>query len=74
MDKAGTGQHIEGEIYEVDEKMLEKLDELEDHPRYYERRPEKVLKEDSNGKTDLNTDNCEHSLKYTEVQRLDFIT
>ena len=34
MDKAGVGNKIMGEVYEVDEKMLEKLDELEDHPRY----------------------------------------
>merc|ERR1711892_511917 len=44
MDKAGIGNKIMGEIYEVDEKMLEKLDELEDHPRYYERRVEQVTK------------------------------
>eukprot|EP00092_Neocalanus_flemingeri_P057389 GFUD01068200.1.p1 GENE.GFUD01068200.1~~GFUD01068200.1.p1 ORF type:complete len:156 (+),score=57.77 GFUD01068200.1:70-537(+) len=47
MDKAGVGNKIMGEIYEVDEKMLEKLDELEDHPRYYERRIEKVTKVDT---------------------------
>jgi gamma-glutamylcyclotransferase (GGCT)/AIG2-like uncharacterized protein YtfP len=34
MDKAGVGNKIMGEIYEVDGKMLGKLDELEDHPRY----------------------------------------
>ena len=34
MDKAGVGNKIMGEIYEVDDKMLGKLDELEDHPRY----------------------------------------
>lgn len=44
MDKPGTGHNIRGEIYEVDLQMLGKLDELEDHPNYYERRPEKVLK------------------------------
>ena len=33
MDKPGVGNKIMGEIYEVDDKMLEKLDELEDHPR-----------------------------------------
>lgn len=30
-------QNIQGEIYEVDEQMLAKLDELEDHPNFYER-------------------------------------
>ena len=44
MDKPGTGHNIRGEIYEVDLQMLGKLDELEDHPNYYERRPEKGLK------------------------------
>ena len=34
MDKSGTGNKIMGEIYEVDGDMLEKLDELEDHPRF----------------------------------------
>ena len=34
MDKPGMGNKILGEIYEVDDKMLEKLDELEDHPRF----------------------------------------
>jgi len=42
LDKPGTGHNIYGEVYEVDEKMLGKLDELEDHPTYYERRLEKV--------------------------------
>ena len=28
------GNKIMGEIYEVDDKMLGKLDELEDHPKY----------------------------------------
>jgi len=40
LDKPGSGHNIRGEIYEVDEQMLAKLDELEDHPTYYERRPE----------------------------------
>nr|CAH7717877.1 unnamed protein product [Callosobruchus chinensis]CAH7751901.1 unnamed protein product [Callosobruchus chinensis] len=31
----GTGHHIKGEVYEVDEKVLEKLDILEEHPKYY---------------------------------------
>jgi gamma-glutamylaminecyclotransferase len=32
--------HIEGEVYEViDEKSWEELDELEEHPDVYERRP-----------------------------------
>ncbi|XP_046357423.2 gamma-glutamylaminecyclotransferase-like isoform X1 [Haliotis rufescens] len=35
--KEGHGKNIQGEIYEVDEQMLAKLDELEDHPNFYER-------------------------------------
>lgn len=31
-----------GEVYEVDEKMLEKLDVLEDHPNFYIREIEEV--------------------------------
>ena len=50
MDKPGTGHNICGEVYEVDDKMLGKLDELEDHPNYYERRLEKVsMMEDKQG-------------------------
>ncbi|CAH2056273.1 unnamed protein product, partial [Iphiclides podalirius] len=33
--KPGVGYHIEGEVYEVDNKMLGQLDILEDHPNYY---------------------------------------
>lgn len=31
-------QHVEGEVYEVDEKMMSNLDILEDHPKLYERK------------------------------------
>lgn len=31
----GTGNRINGEIYNVDENMLRRLDELEGHPHYY---------------------------------------
>lgn len=30
-----TGNAVNGEIYEIDDNMLEKLDELEGHPNYY---------------------------------------
>lgn len=30
-----TGNAINGEIYEIDDKMLGKLDELEGHPNFY---------------------------------------
>lgn len=32
-----------GEIYDVDSKMLKKLDELEEHPTFYERFEEEIL-------------------------------
>nr|CAI5847563.1 unnamed protein product [Callosobruchus analis] len=31
----GTGHHVKGEVYEVDGKVLEKLDILEEHPDFY---------------------------------------
>ena len=33
-----AGQHLSGEIYEIDEKTLHILDEYEDYPRLYDRR------------------------------------
>lgn len=43
----GHGQCVYGELYEVDDKMLEKLDALENHPQYYERKVRKVKLEES---------------------------
>lgn len=37
LDREGIGHQIKGEIYEVDEKVLEKLDALEDYPSFYDR-------------------------------------
>ncbi|XP_045457686.1 putative gamma-glutamylcyclotransferase CG2811 isoform X2 [Melitaea cinxia] len=31
----GDGHHVKGEVYEIDDTMLSKLDILEDHPNYY---------------------------------------
>ncbi|XP_013775292.1 gamma-glutamylaminecyclotransferase-like isoform X2 [Limulus polyphemus] len=36
------GKNVIGEVYEVNDRMLEKLDELENHPTYYERKQEDV--------------------------------
>lgn len=36
-------QHVFGEVYDVDTNMLTKLDELEEHPAFYERSREDVL-------------------------------
>ncbi|XP_017766841.1 PREDICTED: putative gamma-glutamylcyclotransferase CG2811 isoform X2 [Eufriesea mexicana] len=42
LKKPGFGHHVFGEIYDVDTKMLKKLDELEEHPTFYERSQEDV--------------------------------
>ncbi|GBP29770.1 Putative gamma-glutamylcyclotransferase CG2811 [Eumeta japonica] len=39
----GKGHHVRGEIYEVDDAMLSKLDILEDHPKFYERMIDSIL-------------------------------
>ncbi|THB66331.1 MAG: gamma-glutamylcyclotransferase [Desulfovibrio sp.] len=38
---------IIGEVYEVDSALLAALDRLEEHPRWYERRPARILLNDS---------------------------
>ncbi|KAJ8934602.1 hypothetical protein NQ318_002946 [Aromia moschata] len=37
LNSPGNGTHVEGEVYEVDDKVLANLDVLEDHPNYYVR-------------------------------------
>lgn len=44
----GVGHFIKGEIYEVDDKMLSKLDILEDYPALYDRDVRKFCCNDSN--------------------------
>ncbi|XP_015609380.1 putative gamma-glutamylcyclotransferase CG2811 isoform X2 [Cephus cinctus] len=43
LKKPGIGNQILGEIYDVDTKMLTKLDELEEHPSFYVRTEDDVL-------------------------------
>ncbi|KAL2718035.1 gamma-glutamylaminecyclotransferase C isoform X1, partial [Vespula squamosa] len=43
LKKPGIGHHVIGEIYDVDSKMLTRLDELEEHPNFYERTEEDVF-------------------------------
>ncbi len=38
LDQQGKGYRVEGELYEVDEETLAKIDELEEYPSYYTRR------------------------------------
>lgn len=35
----GAGAAVQGEVYAVDKMILEILDEVEDHPRFYRRTP-----------------------------------
>lgn len=44
----GAGNYVQGEIYEVDQAVLEKLDILEDHPNFYVR--EEIEVKPSNGR------------------------
>ncbi|XP_059620036.1 putative gamma-glutamylcyclotransferase CG2811 [Phlebotomus argentipes] len=37
LNQRGTGHFVRGEIYEVDDGMMEKLDELEGYPEFYDR-------------------------------------
>ncbi|XP_003704184.2 putative gamma-glutamylcyclotransferase CG2811 isoform X2 [Megachile rotundata] len=43
LKKPGIGHLVFGEVYDVDTKMLKKLDELEEHPALYERFQEDIL-------------------------------
>lgn len=45
LDRPGVGHAVNGEVYEVDQKVLEKLDKLEDYPTFYDRevQPMKLL-------------------------------
>ncbi|KAL4228660.1 hypothetical protein ACF0H5_011705 [Mactra antiquata] len=50
--KPGRGHNITGELYEVDKIRLEKLDELEAHPKLYERLQIRVRVPSDDGKND----------------------
>ncbi|KAF9805553.1 hypothetical protein SFRURICE_020938 [Spodoptera frugiperda] len=43
----GNGHFVQGEIYDVDDKMLSKLDILEDHPNYYIREIDDIIVKNS---------------------------
>lgn len=42
LDRQGLGHCILGEVYEVDDKVLQKLDKLEDYPSFYDREVQTV--------------------------------
>ncbi|XP_058798356.1 putative gamma-glutamylcyclotransferase CG2811 isoform X2 [Phymastichus coffea] len=42
LKKPGFGNQICGEVYDVDSKMLKKLDEFEEHPNFYVRAEEDI--------------------------------
>lgn len=42
----GIGHQINGEIYSIDEKMLQILDKLEDHPNLFERQQTQIRADD----------------------------
>ncbi|XP_076313088.1 putative gamma-glutamylcyclotransferase CG2811 isoform X2 [Tachypleus tridentatus] len=48
LDCKGTGKFIAGELYEINDILLKKLDEIEGHPIFYERRLEQVKMTDCN--------------------------
>lgn len=43
LDREGVGHQIRGEIYEVDERVLKKLDALEDYPSFYDREVQNMV-------------------------------
>uniref|UniRef100_A0A182PYE0 Gamma-glutamylcyclotransferase family protein n=1 Tax=Anopheles epiroticus TaxID=199890 RepID=A0A182PYE0_9DIPT len=47
LDVPGKGYQVAGEIYEIDDHMLSRLDVLEDYPRLYDRRPEEITNEEN---------------------------
>ncbi|KAJ6643203.1 putative gamma-glutamylcyclotransferase [Pseudolycoriella hygida] len=42
LNKPGIGRNIKGEIYEINDEMLTKLDILEDYPELYDRQIEPI--------------------------------
>ncbi|XP_049290191.1 putative gamma-glutamylcyclotransferase CG2811 [Anopheles funestus] len=48
LDVPGTGHFVVGEIYEIDDRMLGRLDVLEVYPKLYDRRPEVIRNEETN--------------------------
>ncbi|XP_055343754.1 gamma-glutamylaminecyclotransferase-like [Paramacrobiotus metropolitanus] len=62
LDKPHNGHRIHGEVYLVTESTLSRLDELECHPHYYERRPVQVelLPRDPDTSSESDSDGQSH--------------
>ncbi|GLV33571.1 uncharacterized protein CBL_21375, partial [Carabus blaptoides fortunei] len=54
LSSPGIGNNIRGELYEVDDATFEKLDELEDYPKFYAREQKTVSSLSGN----MKYDNC----------------
>lgn len=52
LNQPGTGHHVNGEIYEVNESMFAVLDKLEDYPHWYDRQIYSMLGVDGTTKLD----------------------
>lgn len=63
----GTGQRVHGEIYSVDQKMLEFLDEFEKCPRLYQRRLIRLEVQDGpgGGEHTLESGSCVKAFVYS---------
>lgn len=46
LNSPGVGRQIKGEIYDIDSKMLARLDVLEDYPRLYDRQVQDIVTTD----------------------------
>uniref|UniRef100_A0A1L8E549 Gamma-glutamylcyclotransferase family protein n=1 Tax=Nyssomyia neivai TaxID=330878 RepID=A0A1L8E549_9DIPT len=53
LNKPGIGHFIRGEVYEVDERMVEHLDQLEGYPDFYDREIQEIKILDVEGEKTL---------------------
>lgn len=47
LDRCGLGHNVHGEVYEIDDSMLQNLDILEDYPEFYDREEQPIQLEES---------------------------
>ncbi|ROI62464.1 Gamma-glutamylaminecyclotransferase B [Anabarilius grahami] len=67
LNVAGTGQRIQGEIYSVDQKMLDFLDEFEECPKLYQRTTVQLVVQDGvvGGKNTLESGSIVEAFMYS---------